>query len=880
MERKLAAIFSTDVKGYSRLMGEDEVATIHTLTAYREVMTTLIQQHRGRVVDSPGDNLLAEFASVVEAVQCAVAIQQELKARNAELPPHRRMEFRIGINLGDVIAEGERLYGDRVNIAARLEGLAEAGGLCISGTVYDQVKTRLALDYEDLGVQAVKNIAEPVRVYRVHLEPRARAPAVRQPQRLAAKTWWRGALAVVGLVLLLGGGVTVWQRVFRPPASPGVGPAKEVPTLPWPDKPSIAVLPFVNLSGDPAQEYFSDGMTEVLITDLSKVADLFVIARNSVFTYKGKAVKPEQVGRELGVRYVLEGSVLKAGDKVRITAQLVDATTAYHLWAERYDRDLQDIFALQDELTQKILLALKVKLTPAEQARFRHAPTSNLEAYDVFLRGWEASWRFTKEANAQARQLFEHAIALDPQYAAAYAALSATQLDTWYNWEVFRFSLDQIFALAQRAVELDASLPLAHSVLGYVYLTQKQHAPAIAAAERALALDPNFAYGHVALAVILTHAGRPQDAVGLIEKAMRLDPAHPPDYFVSLSHAYYLAGRYEEAIAAAQSALARNPNLSGAHDLLVLSYSELGREAEARAAVQELLRVQPGISLEAWQLKIPYKDPAIVARQLDLLQRAGLKWRFPTDNPEALGAFWAGLEAEARHTPEGNAEARQQFARAIALDPQYVMAYAHLGRTYFQEWDWGSIAPQVLERALELTQQAIALDASVPWFHRRLSEVYLRQKRHAPALAAAERAVALDPNDGHNYVVLAQVLSYTGQPEKAIGLVKKAMRLNPQYPDWYVLVLGWSYALLERYEEAIAALQSLLARNPEHLFAHLRLAAIYSAAGREAEARAEAAEVLRIDPEFSLEWLRPRLPFQEPAALDRHLATLRQTGLK
>jgi adenylate cyclase len=264
MERKLAAIFSTDVKGYSRLMGEDEVATIHTITAYRELMATLIQQHRGRVVDSPGDNLLAEFPSVVEAVQCGVAIQQELKARNAELPPHRRMEFRIGINLGDVIADGERLYGDGVNIAARLEGLAEAGGICISGTVYEQVRTKLAPGYEDLGEQAVKNIARPVRVYRVRLGP----------------------------------------------------------TLALPDKPSIAVLPFANLNGDPAQDYFSDGMTEVLITDLSKLPALFVIARNAVFTYKGKAVEVGKVGRELGVRYVLEGSVLKAGDKVRITAQL------------------------------------------------------------------------------------------------------------------------------------------------------------------------------------------------------------------------------------------------------------------------------------------------------------------------------------------------------------------------------------------------------------------------------------------------------------------------------------------------------------------------------------------------------------------------------
>jgi adenylate cyclase len=310
MERKLAAIFSTDVKGYSRLMGEDEVATIHTLTAYRELMATLIQQCRGRVVDSPGDNLLAEFPSVVEAVQCAVAIQRELRVRNAALPLHRRMEFRIGINLGDVITDGERIYGDGVNIAARLEGLAEAGGLCISGTVYDQIKTKLALGYEDLGAQAVKNIAEPVQVYRVQLEPGAVVPAVREQEekavgeagrplsqrgsaarRVFAWSWRKGVLAVVGLLLLLGGGVTVWHLSLRPSSPAGMVPTEKAPTVAVPNAPSIVVLPFINLSSDPEQEYFSYGITEDLTSRLSRLAGLSVISRNTAFTYKGKAGK-------------------------------------------------------------------------------------------------------------------------------------------------------------------------------------------------------------------------------------------------------------------------------------------------------------------------------------------------------------------------------------------------------------------------------------------------------------------------------------------------------------------------------------------------------------------------------------------------------------
>ena len=538
MERKLAAIFSTDVKGYSRLMGEDEVETIRTITTYREVIATLIQQHRGRVVDSPGDNLLAEFASVIEAVQCAVAMQREIKTRNAELLPHRRMEFRIGINLGDVITEGERIYGDGVNIAARLEGLAEAGGICLSGTVYDQVKTRLALGYEDLGAQAVKNIAEPVRVYRVQMEPGAAASAVRPPQRRAARLWQRGALAVVGLLRILGVGVTVWQRVFRPPPPSRVVFTEPAPALALPDKPSIAVLPFVNMSRDPEQEYFSDGMTEDLITDLSKLAGLFVIARNSVFTYKGKAVKPEQVSRELGVRYVLQGSVRKAGDRVRITAQLVDATTGYHRWAERYDRELQDIFAVQEEISRKIVAALAVQLTAGEQARLGRQYTDNLEAYDYLLRGSESLGRYTQETNGQARQMFEKAIALDPTFALAYALLGLTYFGEWsLQWSQDPQTLERAFALAQQAVALDDSLPVAHRALGVVYQWRKQPAQAIAALERAIVLDPNDADGYASLAHVLNFTGKPEEALRLAQKAMRLNPHYPDSYLSNLGTA-------------------------------------------------------------------------------------------------------------------------------------------------------------------------------------------------------------------------------------------------------------------------------------------------------------------------------------------------------
>jgi adenylate cyclase len=541
MERKLAAIFSADVKGYSRLMGEDEEATIRTLTAYREVMTTLIQQHRGRVIDSPGDNLLAEFASAVEAVQGAVAIQRELKVRNAKLPPPRQMEYRIGINVGDVIVEGVRLYGDGVNIAARLEGLAEPGGICLSGTVHDQVENKLALTYEYVGEQEVKNIAKPVRVWRVIMEPEeVRSPKseVRSPESkgksqkprrvgTAYLSWF-----VVGFVLVAATIVAV-RYLSRPPVSPQSSAlvTQEAPTLPLPDKPSIVVLPFVNMSKDPEQDYFSDGPTEVLTGDLSKISSLFVIARNSAFTYKGKAVKVQDVGREMGVRYVLEGSVQKADQRVRITTQLIDATTGYHLWSEQYDRPLQDLFALQDEIVQKIVTTLKLQLTLEEHGYSVRKHTDNLEAYDYYLRGVEYFWRFTQEANAQARQLFEKALALDPQYAEAYAWLGLTYREEWVvRWSVAPQTLERALALAHQALAFDDSLPFVHFLLSTIYELQQQYEQAIAEAERAIALDPNNADGYAVQADALNFAGRPEEALRAIGQAMRLNPRYPPWY--------------------------------------------------------------------------------------------------------------------------------------------------------------------------------------------------------------------------------------------------------------------------------------------------------------------------------------------------------------
>jgi adenylate cyclase len=624
-KRKLTTILSADVKGYSHLMGEDEDSTVRTITAYREVISTLIKDHKGRVVDSPGDNILAEFVSIVDALRCAWDVQQEIKSRNNDLSENRRMNFRIGINLGDVIEEKDRIYGDGVNIAARLEALAEEGGICISGTAYDQVKNKLPFRYEYDGEQTVKNIKEPVRVYSVLMKPETARKVIAE-NKLRRKTWRKVALSAIIVLVVVAGGFIGWYLYHRQAGQ--IEPtSSDKMAFPLPDKPSIAVLPFENLSGDPEQEYFSDGITEDIITDLSKISGLFVIARHSVFTYKGKTIKIAEVGRELGVRHVLEGSVRKANGRVRITAQLVDATTEGHLWAERYDRDLKDIFALQDEVTQKIVAALAVKLTEDEQERLMHKYTDNMEAYDLYLQGVENRNRFTKGANVQARQMFERAIDLDPEFALAYAVLGFTHFhERTFGWSQDPQSLEHAFELAQRTLDLDDSLSWGHHLLGKVYLWKKQYEKAIAELKKAIALSPNDADQLVGLGYILNFAGKPEEAIELVKKAMRLNPRYPVVYLWELGHAYFLTGRYEEAIETLKSVLDRSSDFMPAHLLLAASYSELGRQEEAQAEAAEIVRLKsPQDSLEAGKQRLPYKDQAVIERLLDSLRKAGLK---------------------------------------------------------------------------------------------------------------------------------------------------------------------------------------------------------------------------------------------------------------
>jgi adenylate cyclase len=616
-KRKLTTIFSADVVGYSRLMEDNEEATIQTLNTYRNSMSTLIQKHRGRVVDMTGDNLMAEFASVVDAVKCAVEIQKEIGEGNANLPENRRMLFRIGVNLGDIVEEGDRIYGDGVNIAARLEGMAEGGGICISGTVYDQLKNKLELGYEYLGEHSVKNIATPVRVYKVLMEPEAAGKIIGEKRK--TKRLITIAAAAVILIGLAGWLLYIQQTKRIEPAS------VEKMAFQLPDRPSIAVLPFDNLSGDPEQEYFSDGITEEIITALSSVPNLFVIARNSSFTYKGKPVKVQQVSEELGVRYVLEGSVRKAEDKVRITAQLIDAISGHHLWAESYDRTLEDIFVLQDEIAMKIITELQVELTGIEGTRLAAPCSENLKAYLKYLEAVGHANRFAKEDIDAARRLAEEAIALDPGYACAFSLLGATYyIDVLLGASTSpKDSIVKAKEMIDKAIALNPSLSGPHAMLARVLILARQYDKAISKAEKAIELAPNGVFANSAMGLALRSIGKSEESIPYLEQAVRLDP-YSSIYSSSLGLSYFFTRQYNKAILECKKAANINPNDLLAQCCLASTYSAAGDEEEALTAAAEIIRINPRFSVEWFSIMSSFQK-ADKEFFIDNLRKAGLK---------------------------------------------------------------------------------------------------------------------------------------------------------------------------------------------------------------------------------------------------------------
>jgi adenylate cyclase len=575
VQRRLAAILSADVAGYSRLMGDDELATVRILTEYRGVIVSIVATHSGRIVDMPGDNILAEFGSAVDAVEAALAAQAELGKRNAALAEQRRMNFRMGVNLGELVVEGERIYGDGVNVAARVEALAHAGGICVSAKIHDEVHRKLELAFEDLGEHSLKNIAAPVRVYRV-----------------------------------LGAGAAA-------PEARAAGAQRQA-------KPSIIVLPFANMSGAAEQEFFADGLTEDILTDLSRFRELFVISRNTSFKYKGQAVDVKKVARELGVQYVIEGSVRRAANRVRVTVQLIDAESDRHVWAERYDRDLEDIFAIQDEITSAIVATLPGRMEAAALDRAARRPPGNMAAYECVLEAKVLHHRSKREDNEKAQQLISRAIELDPKYAHAHAWKACITGQAWtYGWnddvEALEHTIESELTTALALDENDSDV---QRVLAAMHLLRNNHDKSVYHQDRALSLNPNDDLIVVQKGEILTWLGQPEEGIPWIQKAMRLNPFHPPRFWSHLGRAYFVALRYGEAVEAFKRIAAPD---QFHHSFLAACYAQIGDTAAAASHAKEVLSRNPAFSWSATLVPIlHYKRDGDLAHHRDSIAKAGL----------------------------------------------------------------------------------------------------------------------------------------------------------------------------------------------------------------------------------------------------------------
>lgn len=573
-----------DIAGYSRLMEIDDEGTLRQLKAHRkELIDPKIAEHRGRIVKTTGDGILVEFVSVVDAVRCAVEIARGMIDRNANVPLDQRIEFRTGINVGDIISDGNDIFGDGVNVAARLEALAEPGGIMVSRVVYEQVRDKLNFGFEDMGEQTVKNIARPISIHRVSLSE-------------------SGSVGAIG----------------------SAGTTTKSDTS---DRPSIAVLPFDNISGDPEQEYFADGISEDIITALSKLRWFFVIARNSSFAYKGQAVDVKRAARELGVRYVLEGSVRKGGNRVRITAQLIDASSGNHIWADRYDGELTDVFELQDQITRSVVAAIEPKLLEAEAVRSQARSPEYLSAWDLVIRANSVFWRMTKADVDAAIAMLKTATERYPEYAPAQSMLAFALLFRAIPAGTFRSpDLEEALPLASRAAEIDDSDPWAHLALGWAAVLMRRTDAAVQEYQRALDINPNFAAAHGHLGLALAFDGQSDKAIAHLEQALRMSP-HDPQIFlfnVSLAIAHYLADRYPEAVAFGRKAVGQRAGFSGGHRIFAASLAQAGHIDEAHAAVHQLKNLEPNNSIAWIEANVPYK-PHAMAKLVAGLRKAGLE---------------------------------------------------------------------------------------------------------------------------------------------------------------------------------------------------------------------------------------------------------------
>ncbi len=740
LHHKLAAILNADVKGYSRLMTDNEEDTVRTIIAYREVFKTLIHEYKGRVVDSPGDNILAEFVSIAGALQCAWDIQQEIKSRNADLPENRRMFFRIGINIGDIIEEEGRIYGDGVNIAARLEGLADQGGICISGAIYDQVKNRLSFQYEYMGRKMVKNIIEPVRVYRVKQVALVMDPNETVTKYSKKKSWLWPVSAVV-FIFFVG---TVSSFFFSDSKTQNISIVEKVDDFSS-GKPSIAVLPFDNMSDDPEQEYFSDGMTEEIITRLSTSPRITVIARNSTFFYKGKRLKIQQIAQELGAEYVVEGSVRKSGNTVRVTAQLIDATTEIHIWAKTYDREFKDIFSLQDDIAQQIVVALNIKSLEAEQDRAWRLPTENLTAYDSLLRGLSHFSQLTKEENSKAKAMFEKAIELDSEYASAYGLLGLAHfMDYAFGSNKNPQTLEQITEFARKAISLDDSSSLAHVLLADVYKNKGQFEQAIYHAERALTLNPNDPSANFSMGKTLNSIGKSKKAVEAIKKAISLDPHYAVYYNTELANAYQNLGQYDEAIVCLKKTLAMNPSWIQANFRLAINYCL------------------------AWGIT-QSKDPSMLDRASKIAEKLAV-------NDDSSGYGYFALSIINLYKKQYD-KALAYAEKLIALAPESADSYALLATSC------NSVGRS--DEAIEMVEKAMQLNPAIPaWYLNTLATAYAFSGNKIKAVATYKRVFDHNPSHAdkfNTHLILAILYVELDQEKDARFEAQEILKIVPNF---------------------------------------------------------------------------------------------------
>lgn len=642
LSSRLAAILHADIVGYSRLSGADELGTHRTVRTYLNLIGNIVESYGGRVVNYAGDAVLAEFGTVAEAVTSAVVIQREFAGRNEGLPDEQQIRFRIGINLGDVIVDGTDIFGDGVNVAARMQGLAEPGRICITDSVRRTLGRKLSIEFEDLGLQEVKNIAEPVRAWQVRAEPEVVVPAPAQHARSfsrARRLWFPAALAL--LILILAAGSLLW--------TPFLGRSADT-ALALPDEPSIAVLPFRNLSADPSQEYFVDGLTEDLIIDLAKISGLFVISRNSSFTYKDHPTKAPQVARELGVRYVLEGSVRRAADRIRVTAQLIDAVSDQPLWAERYDRPLDDVFAVQDALKQQIVAALTVELSPGEQAKLTDRPTENIEAYEYYLRGRQAMYLLNLRSIRMAYWALDKAIELDPDFAEAHAALAwASAFDyrgtnSWNDWvRPPARARAQAIQESRKAWAMNPDLALPELVITQIHLADREYDEALARVDRAIARVPSDSWAHQTRALVLTARGHHEEALRAMEQALRLDPKPPALFYNTLGRIQFALRDYAGAadnLEKSETGMIADENWQVAY-YLHATYGYLER-TEALEKLHQKWQF-PQFSLAAVRMDAFYRRDEDMEHYLEGLRRAGVsKYPYGFQPAEHVGERIAG----------------------------------------------------------------------------------------------------------------------------------------------------------------------------------------------------------------------------------------------